>query len=467
MQGFASLFPDYNRMASIEKDLSRKLLEARKRSSARRTTPDALPSGWLAELNGKTFEETEDLAASIDWVIEALETGIVQMTHPGHLGLFNPSPTFPSECADRIVSAFNPQICVYSHAPAAVEIERHTISAIAQRAGMPTDSEGHFTSGGAEANATAVLCAMQARFPEYGDNGIWSLTSQPVIYISAESHLAWLKIAHAAGIGRWSVRLVATDGEGRMDVESLKSALEGDLQNGLTPVMIAATAGTTNAGMIDPISQCRALADQYGIWLHVDAAWGGALIASSKLSTALSGLERADSVTIDAHKWFAATMGAGIFLTSRTGILAEVFRVSASYMPDSDASRDYYVNSMQWSRRFIGLRMFLALSSAGWDGFAEHVARSVRLSKRLAASLKADGWRHVNDSPMGVVCAIPPDGSSEVDRYVHAVHNDGRFWVSKAQFEGQTVLRACVTNGRTDESTIDSLSAFLASVQTT
>ncbi|MGB3469269.1 MAG: aminotransferase class V-fold PLP-dependent enzyme [Erythrobacter sp.] len=464
MQGFASLFPDHDQMQSIEEALSQKLLEVRQSSSARRTTPGELSSEWLATLNEKTFEETEDLTATMDWVIEALKTGIVQMTHPGHLGLFNPSPNFPSECADRIVSAFNPQICVYSHAPAAVEIERHTISAIARRAGMPSDSEGHFTSGGAEANATAVLCAMQARFPEYGDDGIWGLTSQPVIYVSAESHLAWLKIAHAAGIGRRSVRLVATDGKGCMDVASLKATLEDDLQNGLTPVMIAATAGTTNAGMVDPIAECRALADQYGIWLHVDAAWGGALIASSKLSTALSGLERADSVTIDAHKWFAATMGAGIFLTSRTGILAEVFRVSASYMPDSDASRDYYINSMQWSRRFIGLRMFLALSSAGWDGFAEHVERSVRLSKRLAARLTAKGWRHVNDSLMGVVCLVPPGGSSDVDRYVHSVHQAGRFWVSKAQFEGQTVLRACVTNGRTDESTIDGLNLFLASV---
>ena len=464
MQGFASLFPDYDQMASIENDLSRKLLEARKRSSARRTTPDALSSGWLAELNGKTFEETEDLTTTMDWVIGALETGIVQMTHLGHLGLFNPSPNFASECADRIVSAFNPQICVYSHAPAAVEIERHTISAIAQRARMPAETEGHFTSGGAEANATAVLCAMQARFPEYGDDGIWSLTSQPVIYVSAESHLAGLKIAQAACIGRRSVRLVATDGNGRMDVEKLKSALEVDLQNGLTPVMIAATAGTTNAGMVDPIAQCRTLADQYGAWFHIDAAWGGALIASSKLSTALAGLERADSVTIDAHKWFAATMGAGIFLTSRPGVLGEVFRVSASYMPESDASKDYYVNSMQWSRRFIGLRMFLALSSAGWDGFAEHVERSVRLSKRLAVRLQAEGWTHVNHSRMGVVCLVPPGGSCEVDRYVQAVHQDGHFWVSKAQFEGEAVLRACVTNGRTDESTIDSLSEFLCAL---
>ncbi len=464
MQGFASLFPDLDQIRSVEDGLSQKLHSVRTRNTSRRTTPDQLSAAWLAELSEKTFDQSEDLSVTMDWVIEALETGIVQMTHPGHLGLFNPSPNFAAECADRIVSAFNPQICVYSHAPAAVEIERHTISAIARRAGMPADTEGHFTSGGAEANATAVLCALEAKFPDYGDAGIWSLNSQPTIYVSAESHLAWLKIAHAAGLGRRSVRLIATDGKGRMDIKSLNEALESDIQDGLTPVMIAATAGTTNAGMIDPITSCRALADRYKLWLHVDAAWGGALIASSKLSANLTGIERADSATIDAHKWFAATMGAGIFLTSCPGVLGQAFRVSASYMPQSDAGKDYYVNSMQWSRRFLGLRMFLALSSAGWDGFAEHVERSIRLSDRLAANLVAKSWSHANDSPMAVVCLVPPGGSSEVDRYVQAAQNDGRFWVSKARFEGQEVLRACVTNGRTDERTIDSLSEFLATI---
>ena len=108
--------------------------------------------------------------------------------------------------------------------------------------------------------------------------------------------------------------------------------------------------------------------------------------------------------------------------------------------------------------------MFLALCSAGWNGFAEHVERSIRLTNRLADNLVANGWVRVNSSPMGVACFVPPSGNSDVDRYVKAVHDDGRFWVSKAKFEGQTVMRACVTNGRTDENTIDRLSEFLAAL---
>ena len=136
-----------------------------------------------------------------------------------------------------------------------------------------------------------------------------------MFYVSRESHLAWLKIAHQAGIGRSAVRLVATDGSGRMDPQALASVLSDDREHGCVPVMIAATAGTTNAGMIDPLAACAELARSAGLWFHVDAAWGGALIASDRLRKILSGIEDADSVTIDAHKWFATTMGCGMFIT--------------------------------------------------------------------------------------------------------------------------------------------------------
>jgi len=227
------------------------------------------------------------------------------------------------------------------------------------------------------------------------------------------------------------VRLIATDGQGQMDANCLATAIDEDLQNGCVPVLIVATAGTTNAGMIDPLKPCGALAREHGMWFHVDAAWGGAMIASTEGRTALDGIELADSITIDAHKWFATTMGAGMFLTSRPDIPAQVFRISASYMPESEAAKDFYVNSNQWSRRFVGLRLFLALGAAGWDGYGDHVERTIRHA---------------------------------VQRYVDAVHEDGRFWISKAMFEGKPVLRACVTNGRTDEAIIDQLTEFLTTV---
>lgn len=463
MHGRDALFPNFDRLMDAENALTERLSQARRDYASRNATSAELTPDWLEELKSKRFEQAEDLEPLMDWVIDALDTGSVQMTHPGYLGLFNPAPTFAAECADRIASMFNPQICVYSHAPAAVEIEQHVINEMARRAGLPKGAGGHFTSGGAEANSTAVLCALQAKCPDYSDKGIYEFGSQPTIYVSKESHLAWLKMAHSAGIGRNAVRLIATDGQGQMDADCLATAIDKDLKNGCVPVLIVATAGTTNAGMIDPLKPCGALAREHGMWFHVDAAWGGAMIASTEGRTALDGIELADSITIDAHKWFATTMGAGMFLTSRPDIPAQVFRISASYMPESEAAKDFYVNSNQWSRRFVGLRLFLALGAAGWDGYGDHVERCIRLTSRLTDNLKKAGWSQANQSLMGVSCMVPPEGHDAVQRYVDAVHADGRFWISKAMFEGNPVLRACVTNGRTNEATIDQLTEFLTS----
>ena len=368
MRGRDALFPNFDDLAEAENALTARLDNVRRQFLTRKANAEEPSPEWLSELRMKQFDQGEDLEPLMDWVMDALETGNVQMTHPGYLGLFNPAPSFASECADRIASAFNPQICVYSHAPAAVEIELHIINEMARRAGLPSGSGGHFTSGGAEANSAAVLCALQAKCPEYSDNGVGEFDGQPTIYVSKESHLAWLKMAHAAGIGRSAVRLIATDGNGQMSAEALEIEVELDIEAGRVPVLIVATAGTTNAGMIDPLKSAADLAEKHGMWFHVDAAWGGALIASDTRRSALDGMERAHSITIDAHKWFATTMGAGMFLTSHPEIPAQVFRVTASYMPESDASKDFYLNSTQWSRRFVGLRLFLALGAAGWNG---------------------------------------------------------------------------------------------------
>jgi glutamate/tyrosine decarboxylase-like PLP-dependent enzyme len=146
-----------------------------------------------------------------------------------------------------------------------------------------------------------------------------------------------------------------------MDPAALEQSIRSDVAAGGMPIMIVATAGTTNAGLIDPLPECATVSRQEGLWYHVDAAWGGALIASEQRRNELIGLELADSATIDAHKWFATTMGCGMFITPHTSILSSVFHVSAGFMPSSIEGVDPYLTSVQWSRRFSGLRLFLAL----------------------------------------------------------------------------------------------------------
>jgi len=449
-QPLSALFPSEDDRRRREQFLGAALAAAQARIVEGSVTPTVDPSSIRDELLRFDFAASRPFEELITWVIARMEDGIVHFTHPRYLGLFNPAPAFPAECADRIAGVFNPQLATASTSPTAVEIERHTILAVGQRAGLSGDVGGHFTTGGSEANYTALLCALTRACGRFAAEGARAFAGPPVFYVSRESHLAWLKIAHQAGIGRMAARMIATDGNGRMRPDSLAQSIERDRAQGNVPVMIVATAGTTGAGAIDPLIACGEIARDADVWYHVDAAWGGALIASDRLRHRLAGIERADSITIDAHKWFATTMGCGMFITTQASLLPEVFGVSASFMPPSSAHTfDPYTSSAQWSRRFLGLRLFLALASSGWAGYAAHVERAVALAGVLQHALASRGWRIVNDPALAVICAEPPAGAGSVMEIVGRVLASGRAWVSAAKFEGRDVVRACITNGKT------------------
>src|SRR5580658_7935340 len=426
----AALFPAAGNRQQIEDYLTRALALAQERVRAGPATPTLDIEALRQELARFDFETTRPLGELLDWSIPVLEQGVVHLTHPRYFGLFNPAPSFPAQCADRLVASFNPQVASSSTSPAAVALEAHVIRMVALRAGFPAQCGGHFTSGGSEANYTGMLCALTRAHPQFAADGARAFPGPPVFYTSQECHRSWVKIAHQAGIGRSAARLVATDGMGRISVAALEAAIAADRAAGCVPVLIVASAGTTNAGMIDPLSECAEIARRHGLWYHIDAAWGGAVIASERLRGALRGLERADSATIDAHKWFATTMGCGMFLVRDAHSLSPVFQVAASYMPSHELSLDPYMNSAQWSRRFLGLRLFLSLASAGWEGHAAHIERAVEQTERIRRGLEAGGWSVVNDSPLAVLSAVPPAALGSPRSVVERVLESGRAWVS-------------------------------------
>ncbi len=456
-----TLFPSDQIRARTDSILSDRLDASRQWVNENGVGPNPDISNMRAELSRFEFDRPQDLDSLLEWTVSGMEQGMLHMTHRRNFGLFNPAPTFPSQCAERIVTTFNPQLAVWSHAPICVEIERHTIEKVAAQVGLGENAGGHFTTGGSEANYTALICALTSSCNDYGQEGILAFAGRPTVYASRESHLAWLKIAHQAGIGRNAIRLVPTDGSGRMDAKALSEMIVQDKIAGLIPVMVVATAGTTNAGMIDPIPECAAIAGENKLWLHTDAAWAGALVASPRLRSALIGIELSDSVTIDAHKWFATSMGCGMFLSKHPGVLSQAFEVSTAYMPSNVVAVDPYVNSVQWSRRFLGLRFFLSLAAGGWAAYAQHVEHAKILVDRLARNLSASGWIIANNSPAAVLCIKPPSGSPDISKIVSRILASGQAWITKVSLEGEDVLRICVTNGETMESDIDALAELL------
>jgi aromatic-L-amino-acid/L-tryptophan decarboxylase len=450
----SALFPSAEQRRDWGEALTALLAEAELRVAEGPVTPRFDRHRFADELAAFDFARPVPFDDLMAWTVAQLEHGVTHMTHPRYLGLFNPAPSFPAQCADRIAASFNPQLASQTTSPVAVAIEAHVIRAVADRAGLPPHSVGHFTSGGSEANGTALICALTRAEPRFAAQGSRAFRGAPVFYVSQDSHLAWVKLAHMSGIGRDAVHFIPTDGMGRMRADALAETIAADRRAGCVPVMAVATAGTTAAGMIDPLEASATIAREAGLWFHVDAAWGGGAIASDRLRPLLAGIGVADSITIDAHKWFATTMGSGMFLTPHAAVLANAYAVATTFMPSQAAELDPYMTSAQWSRRFIGLRLFLSLAGGGWAAHAAHVEHSVDLAQEFAALASARDWSVINEPKLGVVCLTPPAGSPPVRDIVDRVLRDGTAWLSAAKFAGSDVVRACITHGETSSADI-------------
>ena len=416
------------------------------------------PEALRTRLNTLSLQAGLTPDAAISFVVDGLRARQVHTAHPRYFGLYNPSPSTMGVVGDTLVAAFNPQLAAWSHSPFAAEVEAYLVRSFAERFGYAAgDADGVFASGGAEANHTGVLAALVDAFPSYREQGLASLDVRPTMYVTAESHDSLAKAASLSGIGLRGVRIVPTTGSLQMDTDELRSMIRTDRADGFEPFLIVATAGTTSAGIVDPIVDVAAVAEDEDVWLHVDAAWGGAAMLSSNTAHLLDGIERADSITFDAHKWLSVPMGAGMFITRHPDILTRTFATKNSYMPRDAVGLgivDPFNHSIQWSRRFTGLKLFLTLAVAGWDGYAALVDQFVQRGNTLRAELLNRGWVAANNSPLPVVCvrdpAADPADRSHIDRIVKHVVSSGRAWISSAVLsDGTACIRACITNFET------------------
>jgi glutamate/tyrosine decarboxylase-like PLP-dependent enzyme len=410
------------------------------------------------------FATPVDPMDAVDFVAGALTSQQVHTPHPLYFGLFNPNPATMGIAGDALTAAFNPQIAAWSHSPFAAEVEMLLCRAFGARFGYDAATvDGVFCSGGAEANHTAILTALTHNFPEVREEGVRALSGQPTLYVSAESHHSLLKAARACGLGSFAVREVALDRAWRMDPEDLAASISRDRSAGMLPFLVAATAGTTNCGAIDPLLDLAGVANEAGAWFHVDAAWGGAAALDPDLRRALTGIERADSITFDAHKWLSVPMGAGMYLTRHPNILLDTFRTPTAYMPKDAAGMDVidpHQHSLQWSRRFTGLKVFLSLAVAGWDGYRDAIRHMTEMGNLLRSELRANGWEVVNDTPLPLVC-FRRDGV-DLDAVAREVVASGKAWISTTRLgRTEAVLRACITNFETGPEHIRTLVAAL------
>lgn len=402
---------------------------------------------------GFDFSRPRALETVVNEVADLLETGTLHPTHPRYFGLFNPGSSRAGVVGDALAAVYNPQVGARWHSPAATEIEQLTLEHFRRRIGLESpEPAATFTTGGSEANLTAVLVALTRAFPRYAEEGLAACDGWPAFYASDQAHDSFVKIAHAAGLGRRALRRVRSDGRQRLDVDALRREIARDRREGRAPFLVIATVGTTATGAIDPLPELAALCRDEGLWLHADAAWGGLAVLSDSLRRHLAGIQLADSITWDAHKTLPVPMGAGMFFCRWRRSLEDTFSVHTSYLPEPEpGTSEAYQHSIQWSRRFIGLKIFLTLAELGQAGVGALIDHQAAMGRLLRESLAASGWRVTNDSPLPLVCftrdGVSPDAIRGIAR---AVATEGAAWISELHLpSGERWLRACITHHRT------------------
>lgn len=449
-----------DQMETLLKEASRRVVAHHRGIEGRRLAPRfgavELRRSLAERFDG--FDRAWPAEELVDAVEGLLEAGLMHITHPGYFGLFNPNVVPASVAGDLLVAGTNPQLAAWSHAPFPNEVEQFTLAFLGSALGLPEGGfAAHFTAGGAEANHTAISVALVDRVQGFREHGARGAKGAPIFYGSAQSHHSLAKIAVLCGLGHDAVRAVPVDEIGRMVTRELELQISRDRESGLQPFAVVATAGTTGMGVVDPLGAIGELCAREELWLHVDAAWGGAACLSERLRPTLRGIERADSVTWDAHKWLSVPMGAGMFFCTRPGSVKRTFDIETPYMPAATSGAlDPYSSSMQWSRRAIGLKVFMALASLGREGMARQIEHQAEMGDLLRRELADRGWRLVNETQLPVVCFTcdaMESGEVEAAELASAVLTED-LWISPLVIDPESprVLRACVTNHLTQAS---------------
>lgn len=391
--------------------------------------------------------------------------------HPGYMGLITPSPNPVGVIGDFLCSALNQNVGTYSVGPAAVAMERRVVRWLTDLAGYSPAAGGNLTSGGLMANFIGLKLARDwatgDRAQHDGLSGKWA------VYVSEERHVSVDKAVDAVGLGRNGLRPLPTDDRFQVRLDALESAIANDKARGIRPMCIVGIFGSTNTGAVDDIRALRAIADREHMWLHADAAYGGGMLLSHLSPMRDRGLELADSITIDPHKWFYAPLDAGAILVKDERRLTASFGMKPSYLTDemegADQRYQYYVHGFEQSRRFRGLKVWMSFKRYGTEQIGEWIDNNIRQARHLY-NLVAENpdFEAATEPPMSAICIRWRKGDLDEAEskklhtaVVERVEKSGKFWISTTELKGKTWFRINPVNFRTRTEHMEQLLALL------
>jgi glutamate/tyrosine decarboxylase-like PLP-dependent enzyme len=398
---------------------------------------------------------------------------------PRYFGLFNPTPLPVAVWADALASAVNQNGAVWRNSPSASAVEDRVVRWLCALVGYGPDSFGTLTSGGSEANLIALKCARDCAAEGARDRGLRDSDARGrlLVYASDQCHYSFIKGVDILGMGRESLQKIETDERFHIRTDLLREAIERDLAAGDTPVCVAGAAGATSTGVVDPLEELAEIAEEYGLWFHVDAAYGGALAFSEKHRGKLRGVERADSVTVDPHKWMFVPFACGGVLVRDGGrVLRDAFDITPEYMSEdrggADLAFDFTRYGQLGTRRFNALKIWMALKHLGVRGYGQIVERQIELTEHFAARLDETGdFVRVGRVETALCCArfLPSEargwtGAAQDELQTalqQRVEQSGEAWLATTVLKGRRALRVNVNSFLTGRRHVDDLVELL------
>jgi len=408
-----------------------------------------------AELREPLPEEPTPVDALLDRLRRVVWPNIGNVQHQRFFA-FIPSPSnFVSVMADALAAGFNPFAGNWLEGSGPAQIELVVIDWLREMCGLPETAGGLFVSGGSMANLTALAAARRARLGNRSDDA--------VIYFSDQTHNSIEKALRVLGFAREQIRLLPSDEDFRLPVESLRRAVAGDRADGKNPFCVIANAGTTNTGAVDPLDQLADLCEREKLWLHVDGAYGAAACLSERGRKLLAGIERADSLSLDPHKWLFQPFEIGCVLARDARLLKKTFHTMAGYLEDTKRAEEeeinYYDYGVQLTRGFRALKLWLSIKTFGAAAFREAINRGFEMAEFAEELLsQSDCWRIISPATFGIVTfryvaeGRPENEINEIHRrMVEMMTEDGFAFANSTVLRGQTVMRLCTINPRTTE----------------
>ena len=385
---------------------------------------------------------------------------------PRFFGWINPPAAPIGALAELLAAGLNPSVAGGDHA--ATYVEHAVLSWIREIVGFPATSGGILTSGGSVANLIGLAVMREVKTGgQVRARGLNGVGPTLTVYTSTEGHSCIQKAIEVLGIGHAHLRRVAVTADWRMDLGALGQQIADDRAAGLMPACVAATAGTVNTGAIDPLSDIADLCEAENIWYHVDAAYGGPAALLPQLAELYRGIERADSVAVDPHKWMYVPVECGCALVRDSRAMRDAFSLVPPYLRDEAALPWFSEFGIQQSRGFRALKLWFALKQIGLDGYREAIARDIRLARTLQQRLRElPDFELVAAGPLSVTCfrycprafsGSAADGDRLNRRLLELVQREGDVFLTGTELAGRFVLRACIVNFRTTEQDLEAL----------